>query len=425
MRPSVRAHLQSLLTLGVAVLILAVGWAGVAETPWWSALGVRPQPWWHLIPLALMAFALLIRIRRPVLALVLGGGFTLLDLSIGVNVGILLCVSDLVYNLGIRGSRRAVRAGALSLTAGTLATGLVALAFGAGLEGSLSIALVGLAVLLMPLWWAAEVRRGYPLWQEPDARHQLEAERHASLLRRQASQRREAVEAERQRMARELHDVVSSQVSAIALTSGAVLNAAADTERDRWALGSIRSTSVEALEQLREMVLLLLRGEGSSVDPEAKHRPELLDGTSWDDVLSRAQERGMEIQVEGQPPADLSPGQNHVLLRVLQESLTNAHKHGQAQAAVTCGLRRARLRLTVISPMPEEASAASRASGQDDDGGASHLGAGVGLAVMRERVQLIGGSLRAGPVGLKPASSPGDPQLWVVEAELPLKEVSP
>lgn len=420
MRPSFRGHLQSLLTLGVALLILAVGWAGVAETPWWRALGVTPQQWWHLIPLGLMAFALLIRIRRPVLALVLGGGIALLDLSIGFNIGILLCLSDLVYNLGIRGSRRAVLAAAVALTAGTVASGVVALAFGADWEGALSIALVGFAVLLMPLWWAAEVRRGYPLWQEPDARHQLEAERHAGMLRRQASQRRQAVEQERQRMARELHDVVSSQVSAIALTSGAVLNAAADTERDRRALGSIRRTSVEALEQLRELVLLL-RGEGRPGNAETVDYAELLDGTNWTDVLAVAQDRGMLLSVEGEPPESLSPGQHHVLLRVLQESLINAQKHGQAQATVSVRQKRQRLLLTVTSPVLGESSASP--SLRTDDDAASRLGAGVGLAVMRERVQLVGGSLRAGPVRAKSPVTPGGPTLWAVEAEFPLERV--
>lgn len=419
MRPSVRAHLQSLLTLGVAVLILAVGWAGVAELPWWSALGVTPELWWHLIPLTLMAGALLLRIRRPTLALTSGCGIVVLDLSIGVNVGILLCLSDLVYNLGIRGSPRAVVASAAALTGITLASSALGLFVGADWEGALSIALVGLAVLLMPLWWAAEVRRGYPLWQEPDARHQLEAERHASMLRRQASKRREAVDQERQRMARELHDVVSSQVSAIALTSGAVLNSVADTERDRRALGSIRSISVEALAQLREMVLLL-RGEGGSPEAEALNYQELLDGTSWEDVLTRARDRGMEISVTGEPPANLTAGQHHVLLRVLQESLTNAAKHGDAQAAVTLRQKRKRLQLTVTSPVAvDPADSDGAPKGNDDE---APLGTGVGLAVMRERVQLIGGSLNAGPMGENPTRVRRGSQLWMVEAELPLNQ---
>ncbi|NLS09736.1 response regulator [Nesterenkonia sp. MY13] len=58
-------------------------------------------------------------------------------------------------------------------------------------------------------------------------------------------------------MARELHDVVSSQVASIALTSGAVLNTEPDAERDRAALKTIRVTSVEALEELRQMVQVL------------------------------------------------------------------------------------------------------------------------------------------------------------------------
>jgi len=418
----VRAHLQSLLTLSVAVLILAVGWAGVAELPWWRALGVTPQQWWHLIPLGLMAGALLLRIRRPVLALTLGGGIVLLDLSIGVNAGILLCLSDLVYNMGIRGSKRAVKISAAALTGITGGFAVVGLALGTDWEGALSLVLVGLAVLLMPLWWAAEVRRGYPLWEEPDVRPQLEAERHAGMLRRQASKRREAVAAERQRMARELHDVVSAQVSAIALTSGAVLNVEADTERDRRALGNIRSISVEALEQLREMVLLL-RGEGVSLETETLNYQELLDGTSWAEVLARAEDRGMRLRVEGEPPEDLSPGQHHVLLRVLQESLTNSQKHGQAQAEVTLRLKRQLLVLRVTSPVGDLAVTSTEPRNQSDDDDATSLGTGVGLAVMRERVELIGGSLRAGPSTETSPSFPAASGMWTVEAELPLKEV--
>lgn len=408
-----RAHLQSALTLGLALLILAVGWAGVAEFPWWDALGVEPQPWWHLGPLAVMAAALLMRIRRPVTALVLGLCCVLLDLSIGMNLGILLCLSDLVYSLGIRAPRRTVRIVAATFAAGTLGTTALLLTVGVEPRSSVSLALGMAAVLLMPLWWAIEVRRGFPLWQEADARGQLEAERHAALLRSQTRARREAVEEERRRMARELHDVVSSQVSAIALTSGAVLNTGPDSERDRTALQTIRGTSVEALEQLREMVQLLRGGDDGGPHPSSED--ELLDSSTWQDVLERASSHGLDISVHGEPPAGLAPAVHHVLLRVLQESLTNALKHGDGSAEVAVSRRRRRTRLSVTSRMrsSQESAETSEESHRTPHG--SGLGAGSGLLTMRERVQHAGGRFRAGP-------HPEDPSCWRVEAELPMKE---
>lgn len=397
MRPALRAHLQSALTLSVAALVLLVGWAGVAEFPWWTALGLEPQLWWHVIPLILMAAALLLRIRRPVLALLLGGVIVLVDLSIGVNVGILLCLSDLVYSLGIRGSRRAVR-----ITGGVLGLitiGIGAAGFLAGVEwrSAVSLSLAGMAVLLMPLWWSWEVRRGYPLWQEADARGQLEAERHANVLRAQARKRHEAVEEERRSMARELHDVVSSQVSAIALSSGAVLNAPAESARDREALRTIRITSVEALEQLREMVQLL---RGETVDPASG---TALEAATWDQVIARARQHGLQFAIDGQPPDGLSPTVRHVLLRILQEALTNALKHGDGSASIGVRTRRRRLLLQVSSGLRQE------------EGDVVAVGSGTGLTAMRERAEMLGGTLRAGP-------SRGDEKTWLLRAKLPLKE---
>ena len=430
-----------MLTLGLALLILATGWADVADFPWWEALGVEPQLWWHLGPLAVMASALLLRIRRPVLSLLLGLCCVLADLTIGLNLGILLCLSDLVYSLGIRAPRRTVRTAGAAFAGGVLGTAVLLLLLGTEARSSLSLALGMAAVLLMPLWWAIEVRRGVPLWQEADARDQLHAERHAALLRTQARQRREAVDKERRRMARELHDVISSQVSAIALTSGAVLNAEADRERDRRALQTIRETSVEALEQLREMVQLL-RGESDeegSTQPAHGSAPpqdgtlgadEPLESTTWQHVLDRAESHGLELDVHGALPPSLSPAHRHVLLRVLQESLTNVLKYGDGAAEVRVSRRRHRLRLTVTSqtaqraaprgtPQPEPKGCPGPGPVTEDPGedrkAQEALGAGTGLLTMRERVQQTGGRFRAGP-------HPNDPGLWRVQAELPIRE---
>lgn len=409
-----RTHLQSMLTLGLALLILAVGWADVADFPWWDAVDVEPQLWWHLGPLLAMAATLLLRVRRPVLSLVLGLGLVLVDLAIGLNLGILLCLSDLVYSLGIRAPRRTVRTAGASFLACILGAAILFFLTGADARSSVSLALGIAAVLLVPLWWATEVRRGVPLWQEADARDQLNAERHPALLRAQTRQRRQAVEEERRRMAQELHDVISSQVSAIALTSGAVLNAEADRERDRGALQTIRETSVDALEQLREMVQLLRGGSGHGRTAHAQKLTSLEDGampgskpsesTTWQDVLNRAASHGLQITVQGHLPASLSPTNRQVLLRVLQESLTNVLKHGDGAAEVRVSSRGRRLRLTVTSPGTPPAGTPE-----------VNLGAGTGLLTMRERVLQAGGRFRAGP-------HPRDHSGWRVQAEIPIRE---
>lgn len=404
----VRGQLQQFLTLCLALLILAAGWADVwTGAPWWRALGVEPQMWWHLFPLTLMAGVILLRVHRPVLALGLGMGVVLLDLGIGMNIGILLCLTDLVYSLGLRAGTRAVRTAEKGFVT-VVVLGVVAVAVSDGDASSmLNVALLGGGLLLVPLWWASEVRRGYPLWQENDMRQRLEAERHASLLREQERKRRAAVEEERRRMARELHDDVSSQVSAIALTSGAVLNSEPDPSRDRQALRTIRSTSVEALDQLRQM-MQLLRG-AQNLGPG--------DNLTWEDTIARARRQGTTVDVVGEVPADMNPELRHVVLRVLQESLTNALKHGDGIARVTVEPRRRVLRLRITSGLRANAedgtpSDADHSKGQKPLGsGVPAPGTGTGLAAMRERVQRIRGTFRAGP----------EDDRWVVSAELPLK----
>ncbi|GAA1811371.1 sensor histidine kinase [Nesterenkonia flava] len=450
-----RRQLQQHLTVGLAVLVLAAGWAGVWETaPWWQALGVTPQTWWHLGPLALMAGAIALRSRRPALALGLGLLIVLLDLGIGPNIGILLCLTDLIYGLGIRAAPRTVRVVEGLFAAVTVGAVILTAATGGDASAMLNAALIGVAVFMVPLWWSAEVRRGYPLWQDNDARAQLEAERHAALTREHELKRRTAVEEERRRMARELHDSVSSHVSAIALTSGAVLNAPAQADRDRRALETIRTTSVEALEQLRDMVQLL-RSQQRQAEEEpgeraGQHHPgeqdyaELLADATWEDVVERARRQGLQLRVDGDPPRHLSPGLHHVLLRVLQESLTNALKHGDGTAHVQVSAgpasrKQRRIRLQVTSglrpaaPLPatlrHDDGGPGRTASDDSDTatgtaplttGTAPLGTGTGLLAMQERVQLMEGRLRAGPVTLPDSGAPSSgTTAWRVEVELP------
>lgn len=410
-----RDRLQQNASVALALLVLAAGWADVwGDAVWLRALSLEPQLWWHLIPLALMAAVVQLRRSHVELALVLGLTTVALHLLIGVNLGLLLCLADLIYALGIRGSRRSVRIAHRSFLGLILLSAPAGLLVGMDAEGLFHMVLVLASVLLGPLWWASEVRRGYPLWQERGARQALETERHAALLERQRQERTAAVESERRRMARELHDGISSQVSAMALTSGAVLNAEPDAERDRRALQTVRTTSVETLDQLREM-MRLLRGEEAEDEPTA--------ALSWEGMLSRARAQGVRVDVSGELPADLSPVPRQVAARVAQEALANAFRHGDASAHVEIQARRRSLRLRVSSGLrldtcagPDSAPASPVGTGWAGTGpegaiGAEPLGTGTGLLAMQERVSQAGGRLRCGP----------DSGAWLVEATLPLQ----
>lgn len=383
-------HLHSAGYLGLALVTILAGWAGPTGMPWWQSLGAEPAAWWHFLTLAAMAGALLMKLHHPTFALIWGGLCVAADLSFGFNIGLLVCLTDLIYNHGIRAPARQVRVANMVLIGIVAAAVLAVAVIGTGGD-IISILLVATAVLLVPCWWSAEVRRGYPAFVEDQVRQRLEQERHAELLAQQERRRASAVEAERRRMAYELHDVISAQVSAIALTSGAVLNAEPDVQRDREVLRTIRTTSLTALEDLGQMVRML-RSTGHDDDAA-----ELLTETTWGQVLTQAQERGLEVSVNGTLPEELPAAVRAVLLRILQESLSNAYRHGAGTAQVRLRARFRHLELEVESPRSQQAVASAE------------TGTGSGLAVMEERAKSIGGQLRV----------EDGPELWTVRAQLP------
>ncbi|TLP95857.1 hypothetical protein FEF26_10095 [Nesterenkonia salmonea] len=392
MRRNHRAHLQSAAYVVPGVVGVFAGWAGPTGMPWWDVLGVEPNHRWHLVTLAAMGGVMVMKIRRPTVALVLGCACVAVDLSFGLSLGVLICLTDLIYNHGIRAPARRVKATERVL--GVLVVSLVAAALVFNTLGAaLNMLLLATAILMVPLWWAAEVRRGYPAFVEDQVRHRLEGERHSVLITEQKRRRASAVEAERRRMARELHDIVSSQVASIALTSGAVLNSPPEAERDRHALGVIRASSVKAMDELRHMVHMLRSQSGEDDDATS-----LLTETTWDRVLAEARWQGLSVEVDGQPPEDLEAGVRTVLVRVLHESLINALRHGQGTVDVKVHAARRQLMLTVESDL------------RDATEPVSDQGTGTGIIAMRERVHSIGGTFSAGK----------SRERWTVQAELPL-----
>ena len=211
---------------------------------------------------------------------------------------------------------------------------------------------------------------------------------------------REAVAAERTRLARELHDVVGHALNVVVIQAGAAqLVLEKKPQLAREALASIETAGREALQDVERMLGILRaeRDEEESLEaqPGLARLPALVEQVSQAGLHTRLTVRGEPVPLP--TSLDLSA------YRVVQEALTNALKHaGQAEAAVNVGYDGDALELEVA----------------DTGRGATALSGappvpGHGISGMQERVGVFGGRLEAGP---RPE---GGFRVW---ARLPLKE---
>ncbi|HEY3263476.1 MAG TPA: sensor histidine kinase [Pseudonocardiaceae bacterium] len=227
----------------------------------------------------------------------------------------------------------------------------------------------------------------------------------ASIRGRRAEAARQAIAAERLRIARELHDVVAHSMSVVAVQSGVAAHVMdARPEQAKAALQVIATTSRAALDELRRL-LDVLRPDGESAGslapaPGLTQVPELADQFTEAGMPVR-----LRLESEAGEPAELPAAADLTAYRIVQEALTNAFKHaGQgARVDVLIAHRDGAVTIEVV----------------DDGGGLpapQPTGASAGLVGMRERVALFGGTLEVGPVG-----GSG----WRVSASLPLPDVGP
>jgi signal transduction histidine kinase len=217
------------------------------------------------------------------------------------------------------------------------------------------------------------------------------------LVREREEKAATAVAEERNRIARELHDVIGHSVSVMTVQASAVRRLMrADQDKERAALETVEVTGREALAEMRRMVGVLRSPNGG---PDLTPPPAL---EQLDRLVQKFRDAGLEVQVQTEgEPVPLPPGLDLTAYRLVQEGLTNALKHAHAEHVV--------VRLCC---RPDRLALSVRDDGRGPDPGAIP---GNGLLGMRERVQVYGGSLSAG------AADGGGFEL---SAELPLEPTS-
>jgi signal transduction histidine kinase len=199
---------------------------------------------------------------------------------------------------------------------------------------------------------------------------------------------------ERNRIAREMHDVVAHSLTVmIALSDGAARALDRDPEKARAVLGELSRTGRAALADMRR-VLGVLRADGGAVgrEPTPAGLQALVDGF-------RAAGLPVVLTQEGESLPDDAAFQLAVF-RIVQESLTNVLRYARGVGRVDVLVARdgGHVRVRVEND-----------GGAAPDGTQPDVGTGGGLAGMRERAAIFGGSLSAGP---RPGGG------WCVEAQL-------
>lgn len=282
------------------------------------------------------------------------------------NAG-LVALLVLLYSLGRFADRRDRRYGLA-----VMGVGILAVVVAEAGESSLGEWMSDLVVIVLTSAGAAGV--GIAL------RHRSELKHDVDLIEQAWGEREKAVVIEeRQRIARELHDVVGHALAGITLTAGGAEQIPGSPDPVLDALVRIRTSSQQAAAEMRRLVGLL-RTQADTV--ELTPQPTL---ESLELLVGGARDSGVDVafEVRGSPVAT-PPGLQLALYRVVQEGLTNAMHHAQgAPVRVALTWTPVSVAVEVVDSGPGEARAL-RSEGH-------------GLIGLRERVQLYGGRFEARP----------------------------
>ena len=242
---------------------------------------------------------------------------------------------------------------------------------------------------------------------------------------------RRALERERARIASEMHDVVTHNVSMMVVQAGAARRVLSkDPAEAVKALRAVESSGRTAMTELRHLLGLLSPPPGTMDAGAPAWQPyaPLAAGSSPPGAAGLAPQPGLDelremvdrVVTAGLPveltiigtPRDLPPGLGLAVFRVVQEALTNVIKHaGKPPTEVRLSYEPAAL---VVEVADNGRSIPAAAPAPDPGGAGVPPGAGMGLLGLRERMALYGGELTAGP---RPVGG------WLVTARMPVEPV--
>ena len=369
---------------GLVVVVIALVTSMVVGGRW------HAPEWSGVLLTALACAPLLYRSRRPVAVLAASVALDILHLAVDHSTPLVPAASLVAaYSMAARSSQRtAWIAGGLATLAVTLAA---ALTTGPGQTPWSSLIALDLVVLATAL--GAVVRRRQVHLAAVE-------ERAARAERTREEEARRRVADERVRIARELHDVVAHHITLVNAQAGVAHHLLrTDPEAAYEALAHIKETSRTALDELRATVGLLRQ-----TDDQPDSREPLPGLADLDRLVASFRQAGLPVELLGdQQRPRLAPAVDLTAYRIVQEALTNAHKHAPGRP----------VRLT----LDYGANALCITVANEGAGTPVHApGTGHGLIGMRERAATVGGTLSAAP---EPRGG------FLVRAELPLPPARP
>lgn len=349
-----------------------------------SAIGVSSAPddtvWWLALLVALgQCGPVVIRRVYPRTAFVIAAlaAFVQWLLMTGL-IPVNLVLFAALYNVASRRRWHDAALGAAVLELGAALA--IARWFGSGSW----MQLIPVTILIGSVWIlgnSVRTRRAYLASVE---------ERAARMERERDNQAHIAAAAERARIAREMHDVVSHSLSAMmAQADGAAYALDSDPERARQALSTISTTGRTAVTEMRRMLGVLRDSE-----PGEEYAPQPgID--QLDRLVAQMRRAGLPVEFTWQgAPRQLPTGVELAAYRVVQEALTNTLKHaGPSLSSVRLRLRYGEDTLEIH--ICDDGRGAAAPVGGTHDGLPNHQG--HGLIGMRERVAAYGGTLHSGP----------------------------